>query len=269
MESERRSIARTTISKDALLFFDAAARRPHLPCSGCHEFRGRHCTPHAQYAAGQFRAELRQFSHRSGVPRDLAARRLRRRCLSELIHLQSEAQPGVVAPQWATACWNVCTRLSQMRGVAAWRPSPALSKNFAKVERTELTSLLRVNSGASGSPEDTQAGLTVLRALPPGLFRGRREFKMSWDRPFAQPVPLPEGPPAQTLRDAADYIRKLPQSERDCREWQLAFQMLIDAAEDRGPVLFAGMGIVRALEARVTGCSSRNGNLLQARFETN
>jgi hypothetical protein len=76
---------------------------------------------------------------------------------------------------------------------------------------------------------------------------------MSWDRPFAQPVPLPEGPPAQTLRDAADYIRKLPQSERDCREWQLAFQMLIDAAEDRGPVLFAGMGIVRALEARVTG----------------
>jgi hypothetical protein len=34
---------------------------------------------------------------------------------------------------------------------------------------------------------------------------------MSWDRPFAQPVPLPEGPPAQTLRDAADYIRKLPQ----------------------------------------------------------
>jgi hypothetical protein len=27
---------------------------------------------------------------------------------------------------------------------------------------------------------------------------------MSWDRPFAQPVPLPKGPPAQTLRDAAD-----------------------------------------------------------------
>jgi hypothetical protein len=74
---------------------------------------------------------------------------------------------------------------------------------------------------------------------------------MSWDRPFAQPVPLPEGPPAQTLRDAADYVRKLPLSERDCQEWRLAVQMLIDAAEDRGPVLFARMGIVRALEARV------------------
>jgi hypothetical protein len=72
---------------------------------------------------------------------------------------------------------------------------------------------------------------------------------MSWDRPFAQPVPLPKGPPAQTLRDAADYIRNLPQSERDRQEWRLAIQMLIDAAEDRGPMLFARMGIVRALEA--------------------
>ncbi|KRR07803.1 hypothetical protein [Bradyrhizobium valentinum] len=71
---------------------------------------------------------------------------------------------------------------------------------------------------------------------------------MSWDRPFAQPVPLPKGPPAQTLRDAADYIRNLPQTERDRQEWRLAVQMLIDAAEDRGPMLFARMGIVRALE---------------------
>ena len=72
---------------------------------------------------------------------------------------------------------------------------------------------------------------------------------MSWDRPFAQPVPLPKGPPAQTLRDAADYIRNLPQPEREGQEWRLAIQMLIDAAEDRGPMLFARMGIVRALEA--------------------
>ncbi|MCA6113766.1 hypothetical protein J6524_02310 [Bradyrhizobium sp. WSM 1738] len=74
---------------------------------------------------------------------------------------------------------------------------------------------------------------------------------MSWDRPFAQPVPLPKGPPAQTLRDAANYIRTLPQSERDRQEWRLAIQMLIDAAEDRGPMLFARMGIIRALEAHI------------------
>ncbi|WP_145963689.1 hypothetical protein [Bradyrhizobium algeriense] len=53
------------------------------------------------------------------------------------------------------------------------------------------------------------------------------------------------------MRDAADYIRKLPQPERDRQEWRLAVQMLIDAAEDRGPMLFARMGIVRALEAHI------------------
>ena len=74
---------------------------------------------------------------------------------------------------------------------------------------------------------------------------------MSWDRPFPQPVPLPNGPPAQNLRDAADYIRTLPQAERDCQEWQLAVQMLIDAAEDRGPMLIARMGMVSALEAHI------------------
>ena len=59
---------------------------------------------------------------------------------------------------------------------------------------------------------------------------------MSRDRPFAQPVALRKGPPAP---------------ERETREWRLAIQMLIDAAEDRGPMLFAWMGIVRALEANL------------------
>jgi hypothetical protein len=66
---------------------------------------------------------------------------------------------------------------------------------------------------------------------------------VSWERPFDQPVPLPSGPPARTLRDAANYINTLPKSERDTPEWRLAIQMLIDAAEDRGPMLFAKLGI--------------------------
>ena len=69
---------------------------------------------------------------------------------------------------------------------------------------------------------------------------------MSWERPFDQPVPLPSGAPARTLRDAANYIKELPQSEHDSPEWRLAIQMLIDAAEDRGPMLFAKMGMLRA-----------------------
>jgi hypothetical protein len=73
-----------------------------------------------------------------------------------------------------------------------------------------------------------------------------RSCIVSWDRPFDQPVPLPSGAPARTLRDAANYIKKLSKSERDSQEWRLAVQMLIDAAEDRGPMLFARMGLLRA-----------------------
>jgi hypothetical protein len=73
---------------------------------------------------------------------------------------------------------------------------------------------------------------------------------MSWDRPFDQPVPLPNGPPARTLRDAADYVARLPRLECDRREWRLAVQLLIDAAEDRSPMMFAKMGMQRAMERR-------------------
>jgi hypothetical protein len=74
---------------------------------------------------------------------------------------------------------------------------------------------------------------------------------MSWERPFDQPVPLPSGPPARTLRDAANYIKKLSETERDTPEWRLAIQMLIDAAEGSGPMLFAKMGIDRAVNRNV------------------
>jgi hypothetical protein len=91
------------------------------------------------------------------------------------------------------------------------------------------------------------------------------ECVVSWDRPFDQPVPLPSGPPARTLRDAGNYIRKLPKSEHDTPEWRLAVQMLIDAAEDRGPMLFAKMGILRATERHTTissGLSAHRAELL-------
>jgi hypothetical protein len=69
---------------------------------------------------------------------------------------------------------------------------------------------------------------------------------VTWERPFDQPVPLPKGAPARTLRDAANYVRKLPALERDTPEYRLAIQLLIDAAEDRRPMLFAKIGIERA-----------------------
>lgn len=74
---------------------------------------------------------------------------------------------------------------------------------------------------------------------------------MPWDRPFDQPVPLPTGAPARTLRDAASFIRKLPKAEQDEREWQTAVQILIDAAEDRAPMMFAKMAIHQAIDRKV------------------
>lgn len=87
---------------------------------------------------------------------------------------------------------------------------------------------------------------------------------MSWERLFDQPVPLPGQPPARTLRDAGNYIKKLPRSDRDKPEWRLAIQMLIDAAEDQGPVLFAKIGMDRALDRKGTSSASRgNGRTSQ------
>jgi hypothetical protein len=73
---------------------------------------------------------------------------------------------------------------------------------------------------------------------------------VSWDRPFDQPVPLPKGAPARTLRDAAAFIRKLPRSEQEVTEWQEAAKMLINAAENRGPTMFAKMAIRQAIHRR-------------------
>jgi hypothetical protein len=74
---------------------------------------------------------------------------------------------------------------------------------------------------------------------------------MSWDRPFAQPIPLPGGRPARTLRDADDFVRKLPRLEQDAAEWRYAVQSLIDAAEDRGAMLLAKIGMDRALNRKI------------------
>jgi hypothetical protein len=83
-------------------------------------------------------------------------------------------------------------------------------------------------------------------------------LRVSWDRPFDQAVLLPYGGPARTLRDAANYIRKLPKSEHDGREWRLAIHMLIEAAEDCGTMLFARVGMLRAIEHDAERALNRN-----------
>jgi hypothetical protein len=44
----------------------------------------------------------------------------------------------------------------------------------------------------------------------------RFDFTPGWrDRKFSEPIPLPNGKPLETLRDAALYITKLPKAEHD------------------------------------------------------
>jgi hypothetical protein len=66
-------------------------------------------------------------------------------------------------------------------------------------------------------------------------------------RTFGDPIPLPRGRRLVTLKDAAAYILKLPQSQQQSPEWQAAAEVVIMAAEDRGPLMHAHVGMLRAL----------------------
>jgi hypothetical protein len=62
---------------------------------------------------------------------------------------------------------------------------------------------------------------------------------------------LPGRKPLVTLRDAAQYITNLPKAEHDTEEWQAAMQALSLVAEHEGPTMFAGIGVMRALNRHV------------------
>jgi hypothetical protein len=70
---------------------------------------------------------------------------------------------------------------------------------------------------------------------------------VSWNRKFDEPIPLPKGKPLVTLRDAANYITKLPKAEHEAPEWQAAMEALLLVAEQNGPTVFARIGVMRAL----------------------
>ena len=62
---------------------------------------------------------------------------------------------------------------------------------------------------------------------------------------------LPGGRELMTVRDAADYMMKLPKAEQNLDAWQTAVEALIMAAEDRGPLMHARIGVLRALNRNV------------------
>ena len=71
-----------------------------------------------------------------------------------------------------------------------------------------------------------------------------------WQRKFEDPIPLPDGQNLFTLRDAADYIMKLPKKESDLPEWQTAIEVLMLVSRS-GPTMMARIGVMKALNRHV------------------
>src|ERR1700722_7132462 len=76
-------------------------------------------------------------------------------------------------------------------------------------------------------------------------------MKKGWSRSLEDPIDLPDGRKLLTLKNAADYIMKLPKAEQKHEKWQTAINCLIMAAEGRGPVMHARIGVLQALHRNV------------------
>jgi hypothetical protein len=72
-----------------------------------------------------------------------------------------------------------------------------------------------------------------------------------WKTPFEDPVDLADGRALKTLADARAHILKLKKADQDSPEWQAAIEALIFAAEARGPLMHARVGMLRALTRNV------------------
>jgi hypothetical protein len=79
------------------------------------------------------------------------------------------------------------------------------------------------------------------KASRPRSIRTAGAIELVRDR-FDDPVPGPK-----TLRDAANYIQKRPEAEQELPHWRTAVEALIMAAEGKGPLLHARVGMLRAM----------------------
>ncbi len=69
-----------------------------------------------------------------------------------------------------------------------------------------------------------------------------------WKRRFDEPIVLPGGGKLFTLKDAIAWLAKeIPQSEHRMKEVQTAPRCVTDAAETGGPLRFARIGMMQAI----------------------
>jgi hypothetical protein len=70
-----------------------------------------------------------------------------------------------------------------------------------------------------------------------------------WKRAFDDPIHLPNGRKLLTLGDAGHCVAALPQATQQRPEWPAAAEALLLVAESGGPVIFARIGVMVALNA--------------------
>ena len=73
---------------------------------------------------------------------------------------------------------------------------------------------------------------------------------MPWSTPFEDPIILADGRQVLTLKDAADYVTKLPKKESDLPEWQTAIEVLLLCGRG-GPTMMARIGVMKTLNRHV------------------
>jgi hypothetical protein len=71
---------------------------------------------------------------------------------------------------------------------------------------------------------------------------------MSWSNCFDEPIELPDGRKLRTLKEAIAWLAKeIPVSEHTMPKVQAAARMVTDAAENNGPMIFARMAMMQAI----------------------
>jgi hypothetical protein len=75
---------------------------------------------------------------------------------------------------------------------------------------------------------------------------------VSWSLRFAEPIVLEDGSKLATLRDAIRHLAQLiPEAEHDIMEVLTASDLLTQAAEHDGPVEFARIATLQAINRHV------------------
>ena len=78
---------------------------------------------------------------------------------------------------------------------------------------------------------------------------GLAHERYAWSREFDKPIPLPDGRELRTLADAGHYVTALPPAVQKRAVWQAVAEILIKAATEQWPVMFANIAMRKALNA--------------------